>query len=88
MSHQCEARTTSRRRCRCEGREYRRVAYSDGVREYLVCRTHYEAIVQGAFRPAVDKPVIERLPQPVLRAPLPEPGAMESVSATGGRVSG
>lgn len=68
---QCEARTTSRRRCRCEGREYRRVAYSDGVREYLVCRTHYKAIVQGSFRPALDKPVIAPVHHPVLRAPHP-----------------
>lgn len=56
----CEARTVKGGRCRCKAIEYRKVAYSDGVREFLVCPAHAESIVQGAFRPAADKSPINK----------------------------
>lgn len=56
----CEAKTVKGGRCRCNAIERRKVAYSDGVREFLVCPLHYESIVHGSFRPAVDKSPINK----------------------------
>jgi hypothetical protein len=53
MQHQCEGRTRRGARCRCRGAEYRKVAYVDGIRGFLVCPVHAEDIRIGAFRPAV-----------------------------------
>lgn len=53
MQHQCEGRTRRGARCRCRGAGYRKIAYIDGIREFLVCQLHAEGIRTGAFRPAV-----------------------------------
>jgi hypothetical protein len=55
MNRQCEARTAKRSRCRDRATQYRRVQYSDGVREFLVCACHAKAIDQQSFAPAVSR---------------------------------
>lgn len=61
MTRQCEALTARGRRhgrrCRNNAEAYGRVESADGVREYLTCRCHQEAIRLGLFRPAVTRPV-------------------------------
>ncbi|MDX9975164.1 MAG: hypothetical protein RBU21_19410 [FCB group bacterium] len=58
---QCEARTAKGARCRCEGTTYRLVEYSDGAREFLVCKQHATAILQGQpFRPAVHRDPVKK----------------------------
>lgn len=55
---QCEAKTSSRKRCQCQAAARLQVRYSDGERVFQVCQRHAAAIRTQTFRPAVDRPVV------------------------------